>query len=416
MKDVPGIEAFVTATLAEQPLQPSLLSRLHQHFEALPDPRVPRTRLHPLKDILVISAAAVLCLADGFEPIQRWAVSKGIPWLRENLGLTLPNGIPHHDTFRRLLSRFPSHFLTATLQTILQEMAPSKVEAVRHIALDGKANRGSFDAQEGTPSLHMLHAFATEQRLLLACQEVDSKSNEIPAAPELIRKLDIADAVVTADAMHCQRETAAVILAGKGDYVLSVKENQELLHQSVSHLFSRLLDNPDPTLLRQVPVQEHRYIEKNRARIEQRICRRVAVKDWLPKSDPLVKLWPGLTSVLCLERIRTWTHRGEKKESASRLYFISSRSDSAARHQDWIRGHWEVENGLHLVLDVAFREDSCRARKDFAPANLAVLRRLVVNLVRMTSATAITDRIIGRRQQAAWNEDYLLTVLKDQTI
>ena len=117
-----------------------------------------------------------------------------------------------------------------------------------------------------------------------------------------------------------------------------------------------------------------------------------------------------MTSVLCLERARTWTHRGVPKQSRSRLYFISSRADSAGRHQDWIRGHWEVENGLHLVLDATFREDGCRVRKDYGPSNLALLRRLVLNLVRATPAFSAS--LIGRRQQAAWSDEYLLKVLK----
>ena len=306
--------------------QPDLLSRLHQHLERIPDPRVSRTRLHSLKDILLISLAATLCLAEGFEQMERWAKIKKAAWFRENLGLELLHGIPHHDTFRRVLTRLPPQVLTATLQSVLAQMAPQQV---KHIALDGKELRGSFDAHGQTPCLHLLHAFATEQRLLLACRAVDSKSNEIPAAQALIAHLCVAGAVVTADAMHCQKETAAAIVSGKGDYVLAVKENQHHLHAALEHLFA----HPD-----RVPVEQHSYWEKNRGRQEMRCLRRVAIQDWLPADDPLRKDWSHLSGVLCLERTRQWTHRGQPKSTHSRLYFISSRSASASAHQDWIRG------------------------------------------------------------------------------
>jgi predicted transposase YbfD/YdcC len=376
-------------------------------FNALPDPRVERTRLHRLADILLLSLAAFCCGAEGFEDIQDWAVVQGAEALRRDLGLHLDNGIPHHDTFRRVLARLEPTALETALHLVRHRLPPSDPgRAPQHVALDGKEVRGSHDVLHQSEAIMLLSAFATDLNLVIGQKKVETKSNEIPAAVEVLSLLDIQGAAVTADAMHCQRETAKAICERGADYLLAVKDNQQSLHQALIGLFETNRQ------ARRLPMQSAQTVDKDHGRIEVRRGWLVRAADWLPEGDPLLGQWAGLTSVLCLECARRWTHRGQHKSSRFVRYFISSSSAASVEEQmQFARSHWQIENRLHWMMDVTFGEDVCRARTGHEAQNLATLRRTAAFLLaRGTEGTTRTS-VRGRKKTAAWSRAYLLRTL-----
>jgi predicted transposase YbfD/YdcC len=370
------------------------LSSFVDYFAALPDPRVERTRLHGLLDILVIAVCAVICGAEGWEDIEEFGRAKE-PWLRERLGLALPHGIPSHDTFRRVFARLdPTAFRRAFLAwaTRLREKHPGEV-----LALDGKTLRHSFDTETGQAPLHLVTAWATENRLVLAQQPVAAKSNEITAFPVLLGLLDLQDSIVTIDAMGCQKEIARQIIQQGGDYVLALKENHPSMEADVRLFFEDAREHGfDP-----YPVRYSRSLEKDHGRIETRKYWLVEGIEWLDGKEA----WAGLCSIGMVESQR---RLGEKTSVESR-YFLSSLSGSVGKFAGAVRGHWGIENGEHYILDVTFDEDASRIRREHAPENFAVLRHLALNLVRREASSK--RGVKGRVKRAAWDEEYLVQVL-----
>lgn len=370
------------------------LSPFVAHFATVPDPRVDRTKKHLLLDLLLIALLAVICGAEGWEDMETFGRAKE-RFLRERLGLPLPNGIPSHDTFRRVFARLdPQAFgraFTAWTQT-LRLTHDGEI-----LALDGKTLRHSFDTAQGQAPIHLVTAWATNCRLVLAQLSVSDKSNEITAFPALLSLLDLDGCTVTIDAMGCQREIARQIIEQGGDYVLAVKENQPTLLENLRLFFDDVRVNGPGAH----PVSAFRSVEKDHGRIETRTYCQTDAIDWLEGKEK----WVGLCSIGMVEARR----RIGEEESVERRYFISSLPRRVRRLAAAVRGHWGIENQEHYILDVAFREDACRIRRENAPVNLATLRHMALNLLQgePTSKRGVKARL----RQAGWDDDYLLRVL-----
>ncbi len=379
---------------------------LRDAFDALTDPRVERTRLHRLSDILLVALAAFCCGAEGFEDIQDWAQAQGQEDLRRDFALRLDNGIPHHDTFRRVLSRLEPGALETALHQVRQQL-PSQVPhlAHKHVALDGKELRGSHNALHQNQALLLLSAFATDQNLVIGQTKVDVKSNEIPAAIAVLAQLQIEGATVTADALHCQRETAKAIRERKADYLLAVKQNQQSLHAALIGLFQANRQD------KRLPMTCAQTLEKDHGRVETRRAFLIRASDWLPPGDPLWHQWTDLCSVLCLQCQRRWTHRGQERSSAFTRYFISSSGAGVQAHMQFVRSHWKIENSLHWLMDVTFGEDACRVRTGHEAQNLATLRRTAAFLLTHSQEGTTRSSVRGRKKTAAWSRAYLLRTL-----
>jgi len=365
-------------------------------FAVLPDPRVERTRLHALTDILVIALCATLCGADDFVAIAAWGRAQAA-WLRQRLAL--PHGIPSHDTFDRVFRRLdPEAFARCFV---------AWVEAVREatdgevVAVDGKTLRHSFDRASGQAAIHMVSAWATQNRLVLGQRKVAAKSNEITAIPALLALLDLHGCIVTTDAMGCQKEIARQIVAQGGDYVLALKENQPALYADVVEFFAEAR----ATQFAKLAHGFHREVEGDHGRIESRRCWSVGEIAWLRERHD----WEALSSIALLERER----RVGEQRSVEVSYYISSLAGGddrqARRLGGAARGHWGIENQLHWVLDVSFAEDACRVRCEHAAQNLATVRHLALNLLQQEHSAKLGTK--NKRLRAGWDTSYLQKIL-----
>ena len=365
---------------------------LAHHFADLTDPRIDRSRLHELLDIVAIAICAVVAGADSWDDIEDFGNAK-IDWL--GTFLELPNGIPWHDTFRRLLERLdPAEFQKGFLGWIeaLHEATERQV-----IAIDGKALRRSLDRANGQSALHLVHAWATANHLLLGQVAVDEKPNEITAIPVLLKMLSISGAIVTIDAMGCQKEIARTIRGREADYILALKANHERLFEQVVAFWdracARLMKGPD--------IGYDRQWSEGHGRTEARRCWATSDLDWLEGREE----WKDLKSVVFIESER---FIGESLSVETR-YYLSSLPNDAKLLNAAVRSHWGVENSLHWVLDVTFDEDRSRIKKENAPENFGLLRRLALCLLK--KETTSKRSIKGKRLQAGWDDGYLLRVL-----
>jgi len=368
------------------------------HFSDLPDPRVERGKHHSLLSLLTIAFCAVLCGAEGWEDMTTFGQARQ-DWLQTHLGLDLPFGIPSPDTFRRVFSRLdPEAFGTcfrAWVQTLRRK---SKGEV---IALDGKVVRHSFDTAFGQTALHLVSAWASENRLVLGAVSTEDKSNEITAFPRLLRLLDITGCIVTIDAMGCQKTIASQIIGQKGDYVLALKGNHTHLAEDVERFFERA----EAHKFADLSVRACETGEKDHGRIETRRCVVITLAENDLFFGDVQAEWAGLRSLVRIESVR---QIGEKS-TTERRYFLSSLTGSAKRVLRAVRSHWGIENALHHVLDVSLNEDACRIRRDHAAENMAGLRHVALNLLRQD--TTHKRGIKARQKQAGWDETYLLKVL-----
>ncbi len=371
------------------------VTSLPEHFGQIDDPRVERTKQHLLIDILVIAICAVICGADDWVAIAAFGRAKH-RWFKTFL--RLPNGIPSHDTFGRVFARLdPQQFQQAFMAWIqaLSDLTPGQI-----IAVDGKKLRRSHDQRLGKQAIVMVSAWATANRLVLGQVKTDDKSNEITAIPEWLRVLALEGCLVTVDALGCQTDIATAIVAQGGDYLLAVKENQKLLYQDLHDLFHEAQE----VAFRETVFDFARTVNKGHGRLEIRRCWTIADPDFL---DYLRdgRSWPNLRTLVMMESER----RIGRTSSREVRYFIASIENDAALALRAVRSHWGIENRLHWVLDIAFREDDCRVRKDHGPQNFAVLRHIALNLLRQDTTTKLG--IKNKRLQAAWDENYLLALL-----
>jgi predicted transposase YbfD/YdcC len=364
----------------------------------LPDPRVERTRLHCLLDILAIGICAVICGAEGWDDIARFGRSKE-EWLREKLDLSLPSGIPSADTFRRVFARLEPQKLQDTFRKWTKQLYVLTQGEI--IALDGKTLRHSFDTACEQSAIHMVSAWASSARLVLGAVKVDAKSNEITAVPALLAALDINGCVITADALNTQKNIAAQIVAQGADYLLPVKDNHPHLCQDIQNLFEHARQH------RYEGLQHSQHTSQTHAhgRQEIRRCDVILLKPNDLFWGDVQQEWANLNSLVRLERIRK-TSKGITSEVR---YYISSLRADAARCQRVVRRHWGIENKLHYVLDVSMDEDDCRIRKDHGAENFAALRHIALNLLRQEKSTEAGVK--ARRKLAGWDHEYLAKVL-----
>jgi predicted transposase YbfD/YdcC len=361
------------------------------------DCRREHLRLHGLWDIIALTICAVVCGADNWVEIERYGRLKRA-WLEGFL--ELPNGIPSHNTLGRVFSLIdPSAF-----QRGFQQWAQALVEATegRLIAIDGKTVRGSADAANGRGPLHLISAWAQANHLVLGQLAVADKSNEITAIPELLQLLDVTGAVVTIDAMGCQKEIAAKIVAGGGDYVLALKNNHPTLAEDVSELFCEGLDNDFAKL----DHRGHTTKEKGHGRVEARYYHQVKVP------PVLLDRHPGWKNLRTLGMVYSERQVGAAEPVGETRFYLSSLPLNVKAFAKAVRGHWSIENSLHWVLDVGFHEDANRTRTDHGPANLALMRRIATSLLKQE--TTAKGGIACKRKQAGWNDQYLTKVLNGQ--
>ena len=372
-------------------------------FADLPDPRRHNVR-HLFDDILAIAILAVMCRADDWSEIVLYANSWE-PWLATFL--SLPNGIPCEDTFRRVFARInPDAFEQCFIRwtTALAEAGAEAPEG-RLIPVDGKTIRHSFKHVWNKQGLHLVSAWCEHNQIVLGQVAVAEKSNEITAIPKLLALLNIRKAVVTIDAMGCQREIAGQIKSQGGDYVLAVKDNQPTLHDKVRNLL-------DEAVLDGFEGMSHGYDEQSNEGHGRLETRRVWVTDEVKWLGPeLLALWPGLSSVAMVERTRQDLGDMTGKVSIERGYYIASlKGTDAAKMAGAIRGHRAVENKLHWRLDMAFREDESRLRKDHSAENFSRLRRIAMNPLRKNPEKKTSLK--GQRFLCSLDPDYLLKRLQ----
>jgi predicted transposase YbfD/YdcC len=361
------------------------------YFASLEDPRLERTRKHNLLDIIAITICAVICGADSWVAVEHYGLAKH-EWLSRFL--KLPNGIPSHDTFGRVFAALVPEQFQACFAGWVAELAACL--GLKQIAIDGKTQRGSHDRGKGKAALHLVSAWAVENHLILGQEAVDQKSNEITAIPKLLELLDLEGALVTIDAMGCQKEIAEQIIQQGGDYILAVKENQPTLYAGIERLDAAALAS-EYAGISSCGVHEHSH-----GRDEFRACWVLTDLEELRERTQ----WPGLRSVIVVVRDRTVG----KQNSCERHYYISSRRLSAKKFLGAVRGHWGIENSLHWVLDVVFAEDHSRVRKDHGPENFGMVRRMAISMLKAEQNKA---SIQVKRLKAGWDDSFLEKVLAD---
>lgn len=362
-----------------------------QQFATLPDPRR-RLPQHPLLSILFIVLAAQLCGAEGWDAMATFARAKK-EWLAEFL--ELPKGVPRADTLRRVIGALEPGACAACFRSWVAVLATALKGEV--VAVDGKAIKGADEVASRTTPLYLLHVWATEQRLLLGQQAVGGAPGESPGAEAVLKLLALSGAVVTGDANLCTKRVAQTVLAQGGDYVLALKGNRGPVHTQVEQFWSGAVAQD----FAGVAVRRIRRCNTGHGRSEERRSLAVAAT----QLSPVVQRWPGVASVIMVERIRCTVKRTQHE----RHYYLSSLPPQVQTLHYAIRQHWRVENDLHWCLDVSFREDQCRIRELRAAENVAMVRRMALQLLKRQPGETVGLPI--RRLRAGWDNAYLVQVL-----
>jgi predicted transposase YbfD/YdcC len=364
------------------------------YFESLDDPRHTRNRRHLLVDIAVIAVCALICGCDGPTAIHRWARHRQ-SWLAQHLAL--PNGIPSRDCIRRLLIVLkPEAFQRCFQAWISDTIAADASSPDRLVAIDGKTCRGSRDPAKDLGALHIVSAWATEEGIALGQVATDAKSNEITAIPHLLEQIDLKGALITIDAMGCQKEIVKQIVAGGGDCVIAVKDNQPTLLAAIQKPFFDHLEGH----LKDLKPRHHETHEDGHGRSDDRYYDLAEMpRDFACRVD-----WPWVKAIGYTVRI---TRHGDGSETDEVRYYLSSRYLGGQRFAEAVRGHWGIES-MHWVLDVNFREDDSRTRERTLGNNLSWLRRFAVTLLKRHPDK---DSLRGKMMSCMLNTDYLTQVL-----
>lgn len=374
-------------------MQQNPTATITEHFSELGDPRRYNKR-HLLDDIIVIAICAAICGADDWPAVEEFGRAKR-RWLKTFL--KLPHGIPSHDTFGRVFGLLnPEQFRRGFIQWV---RAVNKIIGGQIVPIDGKKLRRSHDRTLGKNAIHMVSAWASENSVVLGQIKVDDKSNEITAIPQLLDLLEISGCIVTIDAMGCQKEIAKKIVVEKSaDYVLALKGNQGHLFEDVKGLFEYAQERG------LADCDYHRTEEKGHGRMEIRECWTLSAPEYLARIQNWVD-WQGLRTVIMVRSER----RVDDKRSKEARYYISSLGGDAKQALKAVRGHWGIENVVHWILDIAFREDESRIRKGNGAQNFAILRHIALNLLKQEKTAKCGTKT--KRLKAGWDEDYLLKVL-----
>ncbi len=367
---------------------------VRRSFADVPDPRREHMRLHNLWDIIAITILAVIADADCWVEVAQFGVNKR-DWLKTFL--ELPSGIPSHDTFGRVFALIDPTALQKGFVQWVQALADATQGRV--VAIDGKTARRSFDTADGKGPMHMIAAWVDENRLVLGQRACDRKSNEITAIPELIKTLEISGAIVTIDAMGCQKTIAAAIREAGADYVLAVKDNQPTLHDDIREVFTNGLDNNF------ADMGHHRYRteEKGHGRVETRVY------DLMPVPKELAERHGDWKDLRSMGMVFSERQEGDQEPTIETRFFISSLPAKVKTFARAVRSHWGIETSLNWVLDVCFREDDSRLRKGHGQENMALIRRLAVSLLH--NENSCKAGVACKRKCAAWNDEYLLQVV-----
>ena len=375
------------------------LNEVARHFQELEDPRCTVNRRHPLVSVVVIALMAVLAGADGPTAIATWAA------LKQDLlseALDLPNGIPRKDVFRRVLVQLKPAAFQACFANWLQSLRATAAEAAGVaqpiLAVDGKTARRSHDRGKGLGALHSVSVWASEFGLSLGQVACAEKSNEITAIPEVLKLVDIKGAIITIDAMGTQKAIAETIIDGEADYLLTLKGNQETLHQAVIDHIDEQLDGDISN------AQEHVTTEKGHGRQETRTYLQLPA----PEELPGFALWKGLKSI----GIVTSHCLRDGKETIEVRYYVSSLAVSVKRFAHAVRSHWGIENTCHWSLDITYREDESRIRDKHMRENFAWLRRLTLSLLKQHPGR---ESVAMKRRSCGWSDDFMLEVLTGAT-
>jgi len=370
-------------------------TRIVDYFQTLEDPRRDRNKRHTLIDILVVTIVGVLCGAEGWEEIELYGREKEA-WLRKYL--ELPHGIPSHDTLRRVFLRLKPEELQRCFQQWVEVLRGSCEEDI--VAIDGKTVRGSGDEAKRQGPLHLVSAWSQESRLVLGQVKTKEKSNEITAIPQLLDLLELKGCIVTIDAMGCQKDISTKIKKEKkAEYVFAVKENQPKLWEDIRWFYQDLDLEKDV----QAGFADHEHtVDKDHGRLEVRDYYISEELDWL---KPALGDWTGIKSIGMVVSRR----RVKGKESMQKRDYLSSLPADAQQFARAVRSHWGIENSLHWVLDVEFREDSSRLRAEASPENMSILRKIALNLVRRDLSSKLSLHL--RRRKAGLNNDYLEKLL-----
>ena len=372
-------------------MQADLLS----HFESLEDPRVDRTKRYPLIEIIFLIISATISGCDGWKSIRDFGLLK-LDWLKQFL--PYENGIPVDDTIARLMRKLNTKQFANCFTRWIQ--AVTQVTEGDVIAIDGKTLRRSFDARDEKSAIHMVSAWSTANGVVLGQEKTAEKSNEITAIPELLNSLAIQGCIVTIDAMGCQKNIAEQIVKQKGDYLLSLKGNQGNFHEEVES-FLTIAKKAD---FKNVDHDFHEEVDAGHGRVEVRRAYAVDFKKY-KKHLPSGAQWKKLTSVILVET----TREARNFKTHDRRFYISSCQPSAELLLNASRKHWAIENSLHWTLDVTFREDESRIRKEAAPENYAIFRHIALNIIRRN--TSIDASVKRKRHMAALNDDVRTTLI-----
>ncbi|MDQ3525949.1 MAG: ISAs1 family transposase [Chloroflexota bacterium] len=362
-------------------------------FTDLPDPRIERAKRHDLLAVVTIALCAVICGADSWVEVERFGRAKRA-WLETFL--PMPNGIPSHDTFGWVFAALDPAAFARSFLGWAQALVTATDGAV--VAIDSKTLRRSHDRTHDREALHLVSAWSTANGVVLGQVATDDRSNEITAISALLDALALEGTVVTIDAMGCQTAFARQIVAGGGDDVLALKDNQPTLRELVAHHFAVTATLPDPGQTRR------RTVGKDHGRIEIRTCQATNNPRVLAWLDP-ERRWPGRRSIAAV----TGERRIGDQTTIQTRYYLTSLPADPRQIGEAVRAHWGIENGLHWVLDMAFREDESRVRTGHAAQNLAVLRRLALTLLRRGTTAKVGVK--AKRLMCSWDETYLAPVL-----